>query len=72
MTKVDIKLIQDLVSSEDFSGFDYCDDLMYTFSRLGIGDNRTVRYWMAQELYILLTEGHEALKRHRDDNNWWG
>ena len=72
MTKDNIKLIRSIIFDEESSGFDYCDDLMYTLSRLDLGHNRTVRYWMAQELHILLTEGPDALKKHRDDNNWWG
>ena len=72
MTKDNIKLIRSMVSSEESFGFDYCDDLMYTLCRLEIGCNRVVRYWMAVELNILLTEGPDALKKHRDDNNWWG
>lgn len=49
-----------------------CDNLMYILDKLDIGHNRVVRYWMANELYILLTEGKEALDRRRSDDNWWG
>lgn len=72
MTKVNTDPVNRLLVVEDYYGFDYCDDLMYTISRLDIGHNRTIRYWMAQELYILLTEGPDVLKKHREDNNWWG
>jgi hypothetical protein len=72
MTKFDINKLQDLAINQEYYGFDYCDNFMYTLSRLEIGHNRTIRFWMAQELYILLTQGPHALKKHRDDNNWWG
>jgi len=49
-----------------------CEGLMYTLSHLGIGHNRVVRYIFANELYILLKYGPLELKRHRNNNNWWG
>ena len=51
---------------------DICDELMYMLYKLDIGHNKVVRYWMANELYILLKHGPDKLASHRNDHNWWG
>jgi hypothetical protein len=75
LKKIDEKLLDIIDNIESKTGWhesNICDDLMYTLSRLDIGHNRVVRYWMANELYILLRHGSEQLDKHRNDNNWWG
>jgi len=47
-------------------GFEICDNFAYTLKRFGL-INRTVRYWWACQLHVLLTEGPEAAKQWEKD-----
>ena len=42
------------------------DDFSYTLKRFGL-INRTIRYSWSIELEVLLTEGKEAVRKHRHD-----
>lgn len=76
LKKIDEKLldiIDNIESQRCWHESDVCDNLMYVLSRLGIGHNRIIRHWMANELYILLSQGKQALEKHRrDEANGWG
>jgi hypothetical protein len=54
--------------------FELCDEFSYTLKRFGL-INRTVRYWWACQLHVLLTQGSEAsaawAKEFYDDANNW-
>ena len=50
-----------------------CHSIMHLLHQLNIGHNRVIRYWMGVELHILLSQGKQALEKHRrDEANGWG
>jgi hypothetical protein len=68
-----LEIIDDFEHVKAINENGICDDLMYILSRLDIGHDRVVRYWMANDLYILLKYGSTRLEEHRrNDRNWWG